>query len=181
MSPIVYNYTKTQSSCDSTTQQITSKFFVSRLSQKNAKMKKLIKKELSSLTSTININNRAYSFEAKKSGNDEEVLIHTVALQWSSNMTYILYATFTEQPIICKIILYLRRMVEDKRCTDLFGSRTMSCYHDPLSESPVQNVNWTLLDDFLDTEIYSPSNWVDKGGFYIDVRSIKTATTSVSF
>ena len=175
----IYNYTEIRVECDAKNKRSFAKFYVSNL-QKKGKKPKLSKTKLSELSSSISIDNRNYSFEAIMMDEKDRALVHNISIDWSSNMTYSVSTIFTHQPIICDIKLHLIDTVKNEECTNEIGWRFMICYHDPLSKLPVRNVDWTQMSDFVKNEIYSPPNWKDQGGFYLDVRLLKTTTTSVS-
>ncbi len=176
----IYNYTRSTYICDTKTKTFLIKFYASILSQEEHEKKHLSKTDLSRLSSTINIDDRSYLFKLTKLEDSYEALVVNVSLSWSFNNTYVLYATFTEQLTICRIELYLTETVENEKCTDESGRRFMLCYYDPLSKLIVQNVDWTQIKKFVNDTTYTPPNWTEKGGYYLDIRLLKTTTTSVS-
>ncbi len=175
----IYNYSDMTIECDAENKRNIGRFFVSKL-EKKGKKPKLSKTNLPELSSTISIDNLNYSFQATMINDKDKALVHNVSINWTSDMIHVLFSTFINQPLICRVVFYLNKTVKNEECTDEIGSRFMICYYEPLSKLPVQYVDWTQLSDFLNNEIYSPPNWKDKGGYYLDVRLLKTTTTLVS-
>ncbi len=180
-SPLIYDYVETRFTCNQKKKSSVTNFYVSNLLWKeNNNNKHLSKKEIDRLSSTINMDNRNYSFKATMMGDGYRALVHNVSQDWSSNMISEFYTTFTGQPMICHIKLNLTGTVENEQCTNKNGIRSTFCYYEPLSKFSMQNVDWTRLNNFINDETYSPPNWRDQGGFYLDIRLLKTTTTSVS-
>ena len=149
------------------------------------KNKKLIKDRYKLMRGTMDADNRNYPFEAVITKNQSTVSVDQGSLKWSSNgnNTYILYMTFTEQPIMCRIIMNLTEMMKNQICANQSGKRDILCYYEPLSKSisPETKVDWTQLDFFINDQTYPPNNWQDKGGYYLDVRLLNKITTSVNY
>jgi hypothetical protein len=139
---------------------------------------KKIKDMPSLLTGTINATNYNGILQAKIKKN--QISIDHGWLDWSSDGFYDSYVTFSNHPIICRIHLNLAERVENGKCTDKLGTRAITCYYEPKSDAPLKMVDWQEIDNFIYNESYSPSNWTAKGGYYLDVRLLKTNSTSVS-
>lgn len=178
----IYSYSRFYGHCNNVSKSFQIKFYAWNLELVNEKLQKFKDKTLKLLSSTINIDNHNYSCKAvKKDENSSVALVNDFELNWSYNNTFALYTTFNNQRTVCRIILTLTNMVNDTQCTNEVGEQSGVCYNDPLSETPMKNVNWTSLLSFLKNQTYSSPDWRDKGGYYVDLRLFKTTiTTSVS-
>jgi hypothetical protein len=130
------------------------------------------------LSTTIDVDNRSYSFEATRTENPFRVLINNVSLQWKSDNLYVFYTIFKEQPIACHFRLNSSGLVENGNCTNKVIYYHSFCYHDPFSKPPLKNIPWKQLKDFVYTYDFLPNNWEEKGEIYYDIRSHKTTTTT---
>ncbi len=177
----IYNYSLFYAYCNDVSKNFNVKFYAWNLELANGKLPKFKDKTLKLLSSTINVENHNYLCEAVKMEENASVaLVNDFVLNWSDNNTFILYLTFNQQPTVCRISLTLNQKVNVTQCTDELAQRSIICYNDPLSKSPMTNVNWTSVQSFLNNPAYYPPDWRDKGGYYIDLRSVKTTITSVS-
>jgi hypothetical protein len=130
------------------------------------------------LSTTIDVDNRSYSFEATRTENPFRVLINNVSLPWKSNNLYVFYTIFKEQSIACHFRLNSSGLVENGKCTNKVIQYHSFCYHDPFSKPPLKNIPWKQLKDFVYTYDFLPNNWEEKGKIYYDIRSHKTTTTT---
>lgn len=142
--------------------------------------KQLIIDRLESLSNAINTANDPYP-KAQLIKEKPLVQIYHDEQIWSSNGTNIFYTKFQELPIICGTQTNITRQMIDEHCTDKHVYHRTVCYYEPLLKSSTKDVNWTLLNEFLISRTYSPSKWTDKGGYYLDLRLLKLATTLVSY
>ncbi|CAF1402743.1 unnamed protein product [Adineta steineri] len=132
---------------------------------------------------TVNVDKDTYSFEPSLESTSSNVTIHYKNLHWSSNFSYTLYLTFDKQPIMCRIELNISDTVNNGKCVnDGAGKALIHCYYDPQSTSKLllTQVNWTQLDSFRADEFYYASNWTVQGGYYINLLSLKTTSTSTT-
>ncbi|CAF4066509.1 unnamed protein product, partial [Adineta steineri] len=144
--------------------------------------KDLEKKEYKQFRGTVNVDKDTYSFEGSHLSKSE-LEISYKNLHWSSNFSYTLYLTFDKQPIMCRIQIDLAKKINNGKCVnDSNGIRIIHCYYDPRSTSKllITHVNWTQLDSFRNDSIYFPSNWTAQGGYYINLHSLKTTSTSTT-
>ncbi|CAF1118144.1 unnamed protein product [Adineta steineri] len=84
---------------------------------------------------------------------------------------------------MCRIEMNISETVNNSKCvTGSAGKASIHCYYDPQSTSKLllTHVNWTQLDSFRADEFYYVSNWTAQGGYYINLRSLKTTSTSTT-
>ncbi len=168
-SPDIYNLTFPYAHCEENTKTFRPYFYVTILSSKENKTNNLSNEELKLLSTTLKSDNLTYSFEAIEMKDAHKVLLNNVSLRWSSDNIFLLFIQFKEQPISCRIGLLYTVKVKNEKCTNKYGNIQAICYHEPLSQSPLKNIDWQLLIDFKNDETLKPSDWRDKGGLYLDV------------
>lgn len=173
----IFSYNISTYVCYDTTKIFEEKLHGTLLSDSNNKTY-LSETDLNQLSSIIYNDNQSYSFEVTLKTNDSMVLINNITLKWKNDMKYYLDIKFTKHPTICRFEINNKAIVKDEKCTGKDGSITFVCYTEPLSNPGVQNANWTLFTTLTSNQY--PLNWKTRGGYYIDVRSYQTTTSSVS-
>ena len=178
----IYDYTDVSLICNEQKQHFELWFYAWNARLKDRKTQKFTNDALEQMSSTITVDDIDYPFEAKrKPGDDSMALVNHFQLPWSHNNTFVLYITFKKQPTICRFELYYTRKVNRTRCTQESGQYSSICYNAPLLTSPIQqNVNWKMVDALWTSNTYTSSSWIDRGGYYVDLRLLTTTTTSVS-
>ena len=142
--------------------------------------KQVIIDRLESLSNTINTANDPYP-KAQLIKEKPLVQMNHGTEYWSPTGTNIFYTKFNQLPIICRTQTNLTEQMVLERCSNEHGTHWTVCYYEPLLNSVTKDVNWTLLNEFLISKLYSPSIWADKGGYYLDLRLLKLTTPLVSY
>ncbi len=173
----VFNYSQFYLSCNNVDKNYRVMFEAWHSERVNGKLPKFNKNTLRLLSSIVNFDNHNYSQKADTIKQNESVaLVNDFVLNWTNNNTYILYVTFDHQPTACHIKLALDIKDHNTRCNNEHVLRNIFCYTDPLLQSPMTNVNWTLVRNLLKYRLHASPDWRSKGGFYVDLRLVKSVS-----
>lgn len=179
-STVMYNYTEDGYACDATKKTIVVKFYGSILSEKKNERANLSVEQLPQLFSVIRMGNHNYSFEPSMMENRDKASMYNISLNWSDDMMYYLYITFTAHPTLCRVVFNYSKAVKNNNCTGASGTKYIRCYSEPFSKIRPQSVNWTKILNLVNNKPKSAANSKENGGYYVDLRLFETTTTSVS-
>ena len=177
----IYDYSTTHIRCDDARQQLDIQLRVFTTKLVNNKLSKFDKSDYPLLTSNTAIGNQIYPSQLQKdSENQSAVIFHSFSLNWRSKNVFVSYTKFDQQPTICRRYFNFENTVVNQKCTGEKGYVNVTCYYDLLSDPPMKNINWTFVYDFSNKAAYYSPKWKERGGYYVDLRSFQTTTTSVS-
>ena len=175
----IFQYRLPYSNCDTKNKLFSTEFFLTIVSSAFDKNNdKITDEQLNLLSSTVVLGKHTDQFKPTRTNKSQRVSIYKIPLPWTSERRYTWYVLFRDQPIACLVYLNYTALIDNERCTNNTIWNYVICYHESSSVSPLQNVNWTLLNDLVFTNKYIPDNWHEKGGILYDARLHKTATTS---
>lgn len=177
----IYDYSTTYMRCNDNEQQLDIQLHAFTTKLVNNKLSKFDENEFSLLTSDTTIDNQIYSSRPERDSNNKSAaVLHSFSLNWRPNNIFVSYTKFNTQPTICRRLLNFQKTVVNRKCTDDLGYANVTCYNDLLADPPMKNINWTFVFELSNNAEYYSPNWKEQGGFYVDLRSFRTTTTSVS-
>ena len=177
-SPDIYRWEKVYGVCDESLQVFHVRSHLQNPESPHLKNKKGIKKRLP-ISAILYSGDSTKSIEGTWDGDEKDVSLDQGFQKWSTNHIYTIDTALRDQPIICHIVLNLTVMIEDGKCTNQLGRRTVMCYYEPGSKPPLNAVRWDRLNDLVENRSYFSSNWTEQGGYYLDLRSLTIKTSSV--
>lgn len=178
----IFGYNSTYSDCDEKNRLFSFSLELILASSADHNNSDITDEQLNLLSSKVTIENETLQFTPKRIKHSRLVL-NEVVLKWNDNRFYKWRIVLDKQPIACLIHVDFNPLILNETCANKSISHRFVCYHDPLSISPLENVDWDLLDDFIVTHKYSLHGLKEKGAILYDPKSqtsTTTTTTSVS-
>ena len=176
----LFKYGSRYSNCDAKNQSFSVTFNLTSMSSAKEENQNITDEQMQLLSSIIIEGNHTYSFIPTRINDSQRVIFNQIQIEYTSDRRYKWYAVFQEQPIACLFAVNYAALIVNETCTGKNIWNHLVCYYDPLSASPLENINWILINDFIFTSKYLPDNWGAKGAILYSPLSQTTVTTSVS-
>ena len=176
----IFQYGSTYSDCDAKNRTFSFLVNLTLISSAAQGTNNITDEQVDLLSSTVILRNHTYQNTPRRVENPEKLVLSKIPLEWNPSRLHIWYTLFDKQPISCWFRLNYSTLIANETCTSDSIKYRFICYYDDLSVSPLQNVNWTLLQDLIFTYNYLPFNWETKGAILYDPTLQITTTTTTT-